>query len=146
MLPKTSSVLFSKTRNVIKSTQLQKKSDPQEIIFSSLVITVFFSVKGNGTYVTEDLWFHIQYNHGIYVQMNFSACNFYVYMTTIVILFYSNIYPTRYNVTQFILSGNCSPYFGWYLHQTSGAQTTVSTTSAICHAVTATCRYSGRLQ
>ena len=53
---------------------------------------------------------------------------------------YSNIYPT----TQFILSGNCSTCFGWYHHPSSGAQTTVSTASGICHAVTATCRYSGR--
>ena len=29
---------------------------------------------------------------------------------------YSNIHPTRCNVTQFILSGNCSTCFGWYLH------------------------------
>jgi hypothetical protein len=27
--------------------------------------------------------------------------------------FYSNKYPTRCNVTQFILSGNCSACFGW---------------------------------
>ena len=27
---------------------------------------------------------------------------------------YSYIYPTRCNVTQFILSGNCSTCFGWY--------------------------------
>jgi len=27
---------------------------------------------------------------------------------------YSNIYPTRCNVTQFIMSGNCSTCFGWY--------------------------------
>ena len=27
--------------------------------------------------------------------------------------YYSNIYPTRCNVTQFILSGNCSTCFGW---------------------------------
>ena len=38
----------------------------------------------------------------------------------------SNIYPTRYNVTQFILSGNCSTCFGWYLHPSSGAHTNVS--------------------
>jgi len=30
------------------------------------------------------------------------------------ILIYVN--PTRYNVTQFILSGNCSTCFGWYHH------------------------------
>jgi len=55
----------------------------------------------------------------------------------------NNIYPTRFNFTQFILSGNCSTYFGWYLHPSSWAQTSVSTASGICHTVTATCRYSG---
>ena len=54
-----------------------------------------------------------------------------------------NIYPTRCNDTQFILSGNCSTCFGWYLHPSSGAQTTVSTASGICHTITATCRYTG---
>jgi len=29
--------------------------------------------------------------------------------------------------------GNCSTCFGWYHHPTSGAQTTVSTASGICH-------------
>jgi len=48
---------------------------------------------------------------------------------------YSSIYPTRCNITQFILSGNCSTYFGWYHHPSSGAQTTVSTTSGICQTV-----------
>jgi hypothetical protein len=36
---------------------------------------------------------------------------------------YSNIYPTKCNFTQFILSGNCSVCFGWYLHPSLGAQT-----------------------
>ena len=49
---------------------------------------------------------------------------------------YSIIYPTRCNVTQFILSGNCSTCFGWYHHPSLGAQT-----SGICKTVTATCRY-----
>ena len=44
--------------------------------------------------------------------------------------------PTRCNVTQFILSGNCSICFGWYHHPSSRAQTTVSTVSGICHTVT----------
>jgi len=44
---------------------------------------------------------------------------------------YSNIYPTRCNVTQFILSGSFSTCFGWYLHPSSGAQTTVSTASVV---------------
>jgi hypothetical protein len=56
---------------------------------------------------------------------------------------YSNVYPTRCNVTQFIISGNCSTCFGWYHRPSSGAHTTVSTASGICHAVTATCRYHG---
>ena len=56
-----------------------------------------------------------------------------------------NIYPTRCNVTQFILSGNCSSCFGWYHHPSSGAQTTVCTASGICHTVIAICRYRGRV-
>jgi hypothetical protein len=55
----------------------------------------------------------------------------YVY-TAKVMEIYFNIYPTKCNVTQFILSGNCSTCFGWYYHPSSGAQTTVSTASGIC--------------
>jgi hypothetical protein len=40
------------------------------------------------------------------------------------------------------ISGNCSTCYGWYYHSSSGAQTTVSAASGICHTVTATCRYS----
>jgi hypothetical protein len=54
------------------------------------------------------------------------------------------VYPTRCNVTQFILSEKCRTCFGLYHHPSSGAHTTVSTASDICHAVTATCHYSGR--
>jgi hypothetical protein len=42
------------------------------------------------------------------------------------------------------ITGNCSTCFGWYFHPSSGAHTTVSTTSGICHTVTAICRYCGR--
>ena len=41
------------------------------------------------------------------------------------------------------ISGNCSTWFGWHLHPLSGAHTTISTASGICHTVTATCRYCG---
>ena len=58
---------------------------------------------------------------------------------------YSNICPTRCNITQFILSGNCSTCFGRYHHPSLGAQTTVSTASGICHIVTATCRCRGKV-
>jgi len=57
-----------------------------------------------------------------------------------------NIYPTKCNVTQFILSGKCSTCFGWYYHPSSGAQTTVSTASGICHTVIAICLYRGRVE
>ena len=58
---------------------------------------------------------------------------------------YSNIFPTRCNITQFILSGNCSTCFGWYHHRLSGPQTTASTASGIFHTVTAACRCRGRV-
>jgi hypothetical protein len=48
-------------------------------------------------------------------------------------------------IRQFILSGNCTTCFGWYHYPSSGGQTTVSTASGICHTVTATCRYRGRV-
>ena len=41
------------------------------------------------------------------------------------------------------ISGNCSTCFGWYLHPSSGAHTTVLTASGICQTVTATCCYRG---
>jgi len=43
------------------------------------------------------------------------------------------------------ISGNYSTCFGWYFHPSSGAYTTVSTASGICHTLTAICRYRGRV-
>ena len=43
------------------------------------------------------------------------------------------------------ISKNCPTCFGWYFHPSSGADTTVSTASGICHTVTAACRYRGRV-
>jgi len=54
---------------------------------------------------------------------------------------YSNIYLTGCNFTQFTYIWKLLTCFGWYLHPSSGAHTTVSTASGICHTVTATCRY-----
>jgi hypothetical protein len=48
----------------------------------------------------------------------------------------------RYTVYFF---GNCSTCFGWYPHPSSGAKTTVSTASGICHTVTGVYRYRGRV-
>jgi hypothetical protein len=44
-----------------------------------------------------------------------------------------------------LISENCYTYFGWYFHSSSGAHTTVSTSSGICHTVTAICRFRGRV-
>jgi len=43
------------------------------------------------------------------------------------------------------ISGNCSTCFGWYLHPSLGAHTTVSTASGTCQTITATCQYRGRV-
>jgi hypothetical protein len=43
------------------------------------------------------------------------------------------------------ISGNCSTYFGWYFHPSSGAHTTVSTACGICHTDTVICRYRRRV-
>jgi hypothetical protein len=48
------------------------------------------------------------------------------------------------NLHSLFISGNCSTCFGWYFHPSSGAHTTLSTASGICHTVTAICRYRGR--
>ena len=73
---------------------------------------------------------------------NTRCCRYSRIYIYIYIKVYSNIYPTRCNVTQFILSGNCSTCFGWCLHPSSRVHTTVSAASGICHTVTAICRYS----
>jgi hypothetical protein len=44
------------------------------------------------------------------------------------------------------ISGNCSTCFEWYFYPSSGAHSTVSTASGICHTVTAICCYRGRVE
>jgi len=61
------------------------------------------------------------------------------------VFFNHAVYQTRCNITQFILSGNCSTCFWWYYHPSSRAQTTVSTACGICHTVIAIWRYRGRV-
>jgi hypothetical protein len=60
------------------------------------------------------------------------------------ILIYSYIQQDA-TLRSLFISGNCSTCFGWYFHPTSGAHTTVSIASGICHTVTAICRYRGRV-
>jgi len=95
----------------------------------------FLSNPTNKNIIESDGSFSVIIQNSTYVHMN--------PFLTMIILSYSNIYPTRCNVTQFILSGNRSTCFGRYHHPSSGAQTTVSTASGICHNVTANCRYRG---
>ena len=73
-----------------------------------------------------------------------------VYLLNVPIIFYMKncsyipIY-IRQDATlhSLFISGNCSTYFGWYFHPSSGAHTTVSTAFGICHTVIAICRYLG---
>jgi hypothetical protein len=54
-------------------------------------------------------------------------------------------YIQRYATSHSLfISGNYSTCFEWYFHPSSGAHTTVSTASGICHTVTAICLYRGR--
>jgi hypothetical protein len=45
---------------------------------------------------------------------------------------YSNINPTRCNVTQFILSGNCSTCFGWRYHPKHVCQIPDAVDTVVC--------------
>jgi hypothetical protein len=56
------------------------------------------------------------------------------------------IYIQKYaTLHSLFISGNCSTYFGWYFHPSSGTHRTVSTAPGICHTVTAICPYRGRV-
>ena len=48
----------------------------------------------------------------------------------------------RYTVYLYV---NCSTCFGWYLHPSSRAHTTLYTASGTCQTGTATCRYQGKV-
>jgi len=69
--------------------------------------------------------------------LRYYICTLYFLNTTQ--KWYYNIYPTRCNVAQFILSENCSTCFGWYIHPSLRAHKSLSTASGICYTVTATC-------
>ena len=47
--------------------------------------------------------------------------------------------------TVYLFLENCSTCFGWYLHPSLGAHTTVSIASGTSRTVTATCRYGERV-
>ena len=60
------------------------------------------------------------------------------------IISYTRIYIQQdATLHSLFITGNCSTCFGWYLHPSSGAHTTVSTASGICHTVTDYCRCRG---
>jgi hypothetical protein len=88
------------------------------------------------------------YNEYFYMSHIVWQTDWFISLTTDIETFLdscSNIYPTRCNVTQFILYENYSTCFAWYHHPSSGKQTAVSTASDICHTVTAICRYRERV-
>ena len=70
------------------------------------------------------------------VNDNWSSCK----VPVIIFLIYIQQDATLHSL---FLSGNCSTCFGWYHHPSSGAQTTVSTESGICHTIIAIYRYRG---
>jgi hypothetical protein len=53
--------------------------------------------------------------------------------------------PCILSIFQYTCISISSTCFGWHFHPSSGGHTTVSTASGICHTVTATCRYRGRV-
>jgi hypothetical protein len=61
------------------------------------------------------------------------------------ILPYTCISNKMQTLHSLFISGNCSTCFEWYFHPSSGAHSTVSTASVVCHTVTAICRYRGRV-
>ena len=58
---------------------------------------------------------------------------------------YSNIYRQDATLHSLFMSENFSKCFWWYHHPSSGAHTTVSTASGICHTLTVICLYRGRV-
>ena len=48
--------------------------------------------------------------------------------------------------TVYLFLEDCSTYFGWYLHSSSGAYTNLFKVSDTCQTVTATCCYCGRAE
>ena len=74
------------------------------------------------------------------------------FMGTCILSIFQYIYSTRCNVTQFIYIWKLLYMFRVVLppiipviHPSSGAHTTVSAASGICHTVTAICHYRGRV-
>jgi hypothetical protein len=60
-----------------------------------------------------------------------------MFMGTYIVSIFQYISNKMQRYTVYFLSGNCSTCFGWYFQPSSGAQTTVSTVSGICHTVAA---------
>ena len=59
--------------------------------------------------------------------------------------FYIQISNKMQHYTVYLFLENSSTYFGWYLHPSSGAHTTVFTAFGTCQTVTAACSYRGRV-
>jgi hypothetical protein len=86
---------------------------------------------------------------GLHVLYMFIFCSLHPYPANVENRVSSNSIPIYIQqdatLHSLFISGNCSTCFGGYFHPSSGAHTTVSTASGICHTVTAICRYRGRV-
>jgi hypothetical protein len=87
---------------------------------------------------------HHQERKQLYLQHLVFVTTLLLPTTTVEVLELVKPVPTfiRCNVTQFILTGNCSTCFGWHIHPSSGAHTTASTattgeTSSNCSTIAA---------
>jgi hypothetical protein len=81
-----------------------------------------------GRYRYVNYLLKLAYNFLIYIQQDATLQSLFYVETALhvsgsTITHHQERKPTRCNVTQFILSGNCSTCFGWYHHPSSGAQT-----------------------
>ena len=139
-----SKIKYGKLKKCLKKILQSFSSNKHFDNFKSWIILVggvdYTYLKISGT--LQQTLFHILTTEG-WKQYRAQYRKDLTFMGPCIVRIFQYIYPTRCNVTQFILSENWSTCFGWYHHTSSGAQTTVSTASGICHTVTATCRYRG---
>ena len=94
----------------------------------------------------ETCW--ASYKYGI-IKFWYVVPSCWIFLYELTLILYSHklrpLLPNKVQRYSLLISGNCSTCFGWYLHPSSGAHTIVSAASGICHTVTATCRFHGRV-
>ena len=101
-------------------------------------MSTFYNIDGNicTSAVQGDLIFAIPWQRGSRERATIS-------LTVNIVLCIPIYIQQDATLHSLFISGNYSTCYGWYLHPSSGAHTTVFTAYGICHTVTATCRYRG---